>query len=196
MSGAGQDDYNKTAAITVTGQSTFTYAVANDPVTPATGTLVFTSGDFKVPRPTKLTGAFSRAAGVDTPIGLVTEGYWTNLMDKTTTAASPSKVLYRASSPFGLLFVNPPPTATPEFHVKYMRTIQGYAALSTDQVLPPGYRRMLELALALELAPEFQAKIAEEVVQSIQQNLQSLMQLNSAKLTGSVLNQPQMPQPQ
>jgi hypothetical protein len=196
VSGAGQADYNKTAAITVTGPKTFTYAVANDPVTPATGTLVFTSGDFKVPRPTKLTGAFSRADGVDTPIGIVTEGYWTNLIDKTTTAAAPTKVLYRASSPFGLLFVNPPPTGTPEFHVKYMRTIQEYASLSTDQVLPPGYRRMLELALALELAPEFQAKIAEEVVGNLQQNLQSLMQLNSARLTGSVITKPQMPQQQ
>lgn len=191
VSGATESDYNVTAAITVTSPTTFTYAVANSPTTPATGTPVFTAGDFAVARPTKLTGAFSRLSNVDTPIGIVTEGYWTNIIDKATTAAAPEHILYRASSPFGLLFVNPPPTATPVLHIKYMRTIQEYTSLSQDQILPPGYRRMLELSLALELAPEFQARIPEEVAQNIQANLNSLMEMNSARLTGSRMTQPQ-----
>jgi len=39
ISGAGQSDYNGDFAITVTGATTFTYQVANSPVTPATGTI-------------------------------------------------------------------------------------------------------------------------------------------------------------
>lgn len=39
ISGANQADYNGDFAITVTGANTFTYQVANSPVTPATGTI-------------------------------------------------------------------------------------------------------------------------------------------------------------
>jgi uncharacterized phage protein gp47/JayE len=40
ISGADQTDYNITAIITVTGLSTFTYAVSGTPTTPATGTIL------------------------------------------------------------------------------------------------------------------------------------------------------------
>lgn len=39
VDGAGQAEYNVTAAITVTGGTTFTYAVSGTPATPATGTI-------------------------------------------------------------------------------------------------------------------------------------------------------------
>lgn len=39
IAGATQTDYNGVFAITVTGDTTFTYAVANSPATPATGTI-------------------------------------------------------------------------------------------------------------------------------------------------------------
>ena len=41
IAGADQTDYNIEAEITVTGASTFTYEVANSPVTPATGTITW-----------------------------------------------------------------------------------------------------------------------------------------------------------
>lgn len=191
VSGATESDYNTTAAITVTSPTTFTYTVANSPTTPATGSPVFTAGDFHVARPTKLTGAFTTASNVISPLAIVTEGFWTNIVDRTTTAAIPTHIMYRASSPLGLVFVNPPPTGTPVLSLKYLRSIQEYSSLSQDQVLPPGYRRMLELSLALELAPEFQTRISEEVVTNIAANLKSLMEMNSAKLTGSRITQPQ-----
>lgn len=43
ISGADQADYNVTATISVTGTNTFTYTVANNPVTPATGTILATA---------------------------------------------------------------------------------------------------------------------------------------------------------
>lgn len=39
IAGAAQTDYNGVYVITVTGDTTFTYTVANSPVTPATGTI-------------------------------------------------------------------------------------------------------------------------------------------------------------
>lgn len=191
VSGATQSDYNVTAAITVTSPVTFTYTVANSPTTPATGTPVFTAGDFRFPRPTKITGAFTRASSVDTPVSIVTEGYWTNISDKVGTSATVARLLYRPSAPFGLIFLNPVPSGTPDLHIKYLRTVGEFSSLSHDQILPPGYRRMLELTLALEIAPEFQAKISEEVTSTLQTNLQALLAANSARLANSVLTPPQ-----
>lgn len=44
IAGAVQTDYNVAAQITVTGAKTFTYAVANTPTTPATGTITAAAG--------------------------------------------------------------------------------------------------------------------------------------------------------
>jgi hypothetical protein len=44
ISGAGESDYNGTYTITVTSAVAFTYAVANTPATPATGTIYSTTG--------------------------------------------------------------------------------------------------------------------------------------------------------
>jgi hypothetical protein len=41
IAGASQTDYNITAVVTVTSTTTFTYTVANSPVTPATGTITW-----------------------------------------------------------------------------------------------------------------------------------------------------------
>ena len=45
ISGATQADYNGAFTVTVTGPTVFTYAVANSPATPATGTILIAAGD-------------------------------------------------------------------------------------------------------------------------------------------------------
>lgn len=45
ISGATQTDYNGAFTVTVTGPTVFTYAVANSPATPATGTILIAAGD-------------------------------------------------------------------------------------------------------------------------------------------------------
>ena len=190
VSGSTQTDYNVTAAITVTSPTTFTYTVANTPTSPGTGTPVFTSGDFVFPRPTTITGAFTRLASVDTPLSIITEGYWTNIVDKLGTSATVSRLMYRPSSPFGIIHLNPIPSGTPVLFLKYIRTVSAFSSLSHDQILPPGYRRLLELTLALEIAPEFQSKISSEVTSSLQTNLQAILTANSNQLASSVLTQP------
>lgn len=195
VSGAAQTDYNITATVTVTGATTFTYSVANSPATPATGTLIVRAEGSAVSRPCKLTGAYMREAGVDTPLAVVTEGFWTNVAEKLEQAATLERVMYRLSNPFGLLFVHPLPASSATVIVKVQQSIEGYASLSTTQLLPPGYRRLLELSLALEIAPEFGARVADEVRANLQFNLDSLVQANTARLAGSKLTQPQAAPP-
>jgi hypothetical protein len=65
IAGATQTDYNGDFAITVTGANTFTYQVANSPVTPATGTITSKVAPVDWTKPFSGTGiaAYKQGAG-------------------------------------------------------------------------------------------------------------------------------------
>ena len=185
VSGATQAPYNVTAQVTVTSPTTFTYVVTAT-TSPATGTPVFTSGDFYTTRPVRIVGAFTRnAANADSSLGLITEQYWTNITNKSLTAATPTQVLYRPNSPFGQLIFYPIPTGTLSFHLKSEKMIGAYNDLTDTQYLPFGYQRLLELALAIDLAPEYGSRAAPETVAYLKSDLQNIMRTNLAKLPSS-----------
>ena len=185
VSGASPTTFNVTATITVTSATTFTYTVVAG-TSPATGTPVFTTGDFYTTRPIRIVGAFTRsAANVDTPLGLITEQYWTNISSKAVTATTPTQVLYRPNAPFGQLIFYPIPSGTLSFHLKSEKMIYAYTSLTDTQYLPAGYQRLLELALAVDLAPEYGARAAPETVAYLKSDLQNIMRTNLAKLPSS-----------
>jgi len=185
VSGAAQGDYNVTATVTVTSATTFTYPVANAPASPATGTPVFTTADFYTSRPIRIVGAFARVVNDDTPLGLITEQYWNNIQDKASTAATPAKVLYRPSAPFGQVIVYPAPNGVVVLHLRAEKMLVKYTSLTDTQFLPPGYQRLLELSLATELAPEYGSQAAPETVAFLKTALADLIRTNIQKLPSS-----------
>lgn len=186
VSGASQTEYNVTASITVTGSNTFTYTVAGNPATPAAGTPVYTSGDFYTTRPIRIVGAFTRdASSADTPMGVITEQYWNNISDKAATSATPQKILYRPSFPFGQIIVYPVPSGSLSLHLRSEKMIGTYASLISSQYLPPGYQRLLELALAVDLAPEYGSRAAPETVAYLKSDLENIMRTNLGKILSS-----------
>lgn len=189
VSGATQSDYNVTAQITVTSPTSFTYTVANSPVSPATGSPVFVSADYPYFRPTQIYGAFLRSGSTDTPLALITESYWDVISDKAT-ASSPTKALYRPNFPFGQIIVNPPSSATPTLYFKAERTVEQFSDGTTSVSLPPGYQRLLELALALEIAPQFGARVSETVVEGVRVTFDSMVAANQRNLESSRLSPP------
>lgn len=188
--GATPSLYNVVAAsITVTSATTFTYAVTGGG-SAATVAPSYTSADFVTNRPIRIVGAFIRntTTNVDTPMGVITEQYWNNISDKnssTVTSTTPSKILYRPSMPFGQIFVYPTPSGTPELHIRSEKMIGGYSALTTTQYLPPGYQRLLELSLAVEVAPEYGSRAAPETVAYLKTSLEALMRTNLGKVLSS-----------
>lgn len=189
VSGAVQANYNITATVTVTSPTTFTYTIVAT-TSPATGTPVLTAGDLYTIRPIRLLGAYTRTAGVDSPIGIVTEQFWTNIPDKTASAAIPTKILYRPNYPFGQLVVYKVPTGTLELHIKSEKIISQFSDLSTNKLLPPGYQRMLELALAVDLSTEYGTKVSEATAANIKASYQSVLDANNMKLQSLRVNQP------
>lgn len=190
VSGATESDYNITASITVTSPTTFTYTVANSPTTPATGSPVFTSGDFYTNRPLKVTGAFVRSGSTDYPVGIYTEQYWTNLQSKQSTGSMPTAMIYRPNYPFGQIHVYPVPTGSVTMYIKSIKTVRQYSAYTDNQLLPPGYQHMMELMLASELATEFGGRVSQEVAQNIKMNLDLVLEANGIKIRSSKLTQP------
>lgn len=186
VSGATEGNYNVTAVVTVTGPTTFTYTIVNT-TSPATGTPVVTAGDFYTDRPVRIVGAFTRMTTVDSPLGLITEKYWTNIADKQATAAIPTKLLYRPNYPFGQIILYPVPTGTPVLHIKSEKAISQFSSLTAVKGLPPGYQRMMELELAIDIAPEYGTKVSDTVLGSIKQNFQAVVDTNQRNLQTSKL---------
>lgn len=191
IAGAAQTDYNITAAVTVIDPFTFSYTVANTPASPATTTTAFTAvcGDIAIARPVELLGAFTRAGGVDNPLGIITERFWDGLSDKAATAALASKILYRPNYPFGQLLMYKIPTAAAVLHLKTRNGITSFTSLTQDQPMPPGYRRALTLAVAIDMAPEFGDRVQQETLLSLTNAYKTLWELNTKKPVSSKDNQ-------
>lgn len=191
IAGCVQTDYNITAAVTVTGAYTFTYTVANSPATPATTLTSITAANanFNTARPVDLLGAFVRASNVDYQLGIITERRWDTTPNKTTQAPQPTKILYRPGYPFGQLLLLPVPSAAGTLHIKTRNCLQPYSAVTDDQPMPPGYFRALCLATAIDIAPEYGAKVTPEVLASVTNAFQALWGLNTSKPPSSKDNQ-------
>lgn len=188
VSGATPSSFNVTAVATVTSANTFTYPTASYTGT-ATGTPVVTAGDFYTDRPIRIVGAFTTLASVDSPLGIVTEQYWANVTDKSTTGATQTKILYRPNYPFGQIIVYPVPTGTPVLHIKSEKAVSQFSSLSAVKLLPPGYQRMMELALAIEMAPGYNAKVDQTTIDSIKSSYQSIIESNMFQIESSKIGE-------
>jgi hypothetical protein len=147
-----------------------TYTIGNDPdVSPA--------ANFVAARPIRIVGAFVRANNVDTPLGLITEQYWNNIASKSA-AGTPTKLLYRPNVPYGQILVYPTPNTPVLLIIRAERMIAKYSTLASTQYLPPGYQRLLELSLAMELAPEYGSQVKPEILANLRADLDSLIRTN------------------
>jgi len=190
ISGAVQVEYNGVFKVTVSSSTVFVYG-ASPVITPATGLPVLTSADFYTVRPIRMLGAFLRGLDlVDEPLALITEQYWNNISDKLSLAGPgkiPTKLLYRPNYPFGQVILIPVPQGDVylEIHLKTEKMIGAYSSLTFDQLLPPGFRRLLELSLAIDLAAEYGSRVPEQTVAVLKADLVSLIQTNLQSLQTS-----------
>lgn len=147
-----------------------TYTIGNDPA-------AIPYVDFVAARPIRIVGAFIRVNQTDTPLALITEQYWTNITNKSASGA-PTKLLYRPNAPSGEILVYPTPNTAYTLFIKAERMISSYQTLVSTQFLPPGYQRLLELSLAMELAPEYGSQVKPEIIANLRADLDSLIRTN------------------
>lgn len=142
------------------GLGTVTMSQVADPAPVTPQQIGYTiCGDFKMPRPLRITNAFTRiytsGSGLDYPIEIVDQSRYVNIGFKAIQAPWPIVLWYNPTMPLGTLFFYQNPSGTADVHLFTDNILSEFSDLTTEINLPQGYVRALKRALARELAPEY-----------------------------------------
>lgn len=103
-----------------------------------------------------LRGSFSRLNGVDYPLDPVSEQEYNDITLKSVGGSvAPVVCFYDGGTPTGNVYFWPPTSAAVEVHLLSPAPGGEATSTSTSYNLPPGYRRLIENGLAIEMAPDF-----------------------------------------
>lgn len=113
-------------------------------------------GDINVPRPVSIENAFSRDSGdSDWPITQLNNDDYQKIILKDTVATYPIWFFYRPNFPLGEISLWPVPGPNLDLHINVRSELDTFTTIDTDLNFPPGYQRLLEYQLAIEIAPEY-----------------------------------------
>ena len=108
-----------------------------------------------IPRPVHVLSAFARVAGQDCPVQIISRQEWEWISDKSRASDRPTVMWWDQGQPAGRLYLWPLSGPGVEMHITTLTHPQPYTASTQAQQLPPGLRRVLELALAVDICPLF-----------------------------------------
>lgn len=150
-------------ALSIQNLAVFSNVTTTIPLTVGVGSYsIGPTGAAVVPRPSDITAAFVTYAGVDFPLDQHSENDYAYLALKSQPGL-PSWYIYSPDYPNGTIILWPVP-AQPSTLTVYQSLAFTAAATLIDQVaLPPGYRKMIRLLLAWELASDYPGMTAAEL---------------------------------
>ena len=130
-------------------------------------------------RPDRIESVHITASGTDYPVTMVTAGEWYSIASKTVQSDIPEYGYYEPSYPLGILNLWPVPSAANTLHVVMWTPFTAFASLSTAVSLPPGYERALAYNLAIDIAPEYEKKVSDEVAKGANDSLAAIRRGNN-----------------
>lgn len=122
-----------------------------------------TGGNFSMPRPNEITGAFVRDAGFDYPLSVITQPQYAGITVKGTLSDHPEALYYEKSYPLGRVFLYQTPLEALPLHLHSSALLQSFANLTDVLSLPAGYERMIIFNLAVDIAGDYSLPIPESV---------------------------------
>ena len=148
-------------------------------LTAGDGTYTIGNGaDINTTRPVKIVGAYVTDGGIDYPIDIVPESSYRAISDKATESSYPELLYYDPAVANGTIYLYPVPTGANVLTLSVWAPISTLASAGTSITLPPGYERALSSNLAIEIAPEFQKAVSQEVAKMARESLAAIKKAN------------------
>ena len=151
--------------VTAVGANTVTMS-ANATVTPAVNPEQITytvPGDFAIPRPNRITHAFTRFSQLDFTIEVtMSQSRFLEILYKAQAGPWPTVAWYNPQDPYGLINFYQTPGNTGQLHL-FTDTILSNLTLNQTFMLPSGYSRALKWALAKEMCAEYGYPMTEAI---------------------------------
>lgn len=159
------------------------YQILEETHTLVVGTADYTigsGGDIDTTRPVKIENIFLRDdADNDYLLHQIDNLPFDSIPLKTVTSR-PRVFYYDAQFPLGVIKLMYPPAYADTMHVNSWKQLQSFANGTTALAMPPGYQRMIEFNLALELHGEYPGSILTDDVRRVaNQSKANLKKLNS-----------------
>lgn len=127
-------------------------------------------GDWNTARPVRIGDpATCTYQGVDTPVYEIDQASYGLIPIKTLQAAIVQRYRYINDNPLGVITLYPVPAAVVPITLRIERVLTAIPTLQTVLVFPPGYKRALTAALAVELGPEYNIE-ASDTVKAVARN--------------------------
>ena len=120
-------------------------------------------GDFDTTRPTNIEAAYVNFGGTDYPLRVVNNVEY-DFQTRKDTSAMPEILYYDKTYPLGTIYLWPKPSEAVTLYFRSWTQFTQAVSTASTISLPPGYKRMIEYNLALEIAPEFGATPDANVV--------------------------------
>lgn len=140
-------------------------------------------GDFDMPRPLRISGAYTRLSPtgttVDYPCAEVDFTAYARIGLKSQPGPWPKVMYFNSAFPLAELIFWPVPSQNAEFHLWADMVFSQFADITDDVVLPQGYMLALQTNLALMLAPEYGVQPTPDLVQLARSTKKALKALNA-----------------
>lgn len=134
-------------------------------------------GDFDAARPFSLVSAYAQVGEVSYPIEILDNAQqYDAIMLKSLGSAWPCAVWYEQTYPLGRLHFWPLGSA--QVNLRFTTPLQQFPSLTTPISLPPGYKKVIVDAGAVELAQAHNTEISALVVQSAANSIARLKRFN------------------
>lgn len=169
-------------------ESLMIYAHTQDSIPLVASTSLYTlgaTGTFVTTRPMEaLDMSYVVYQGVSYPCPMLTIDQYNSIPFKAQTAQFPWSLWYEDTFPNGSLTVYPTPAGSSTLVFTSKKQLTSFAALTTDENLPPGYFDALSFNLALYWAPEFDgASVPPQVAQQAINTKRLIKRTNTKPLT-------------
>lgn len=136
-----------------------------------------TTGTLDTTRPVEIEKINAKDGSYEFEVELLTFDQWSAIVDKTQTAARPTKAFINYTSPLVTIYLWPVPSANVDLVIYSNKALTSLAAGTTIDA-PPGTLRALRYNLAIECAGEFGKPASAEVIKIANESKGNLKRQN------------------